>query len=300
MAPRTIRNLVKLGCEYGPTWRYVFNLRPTVEYGLRPRRVDGEAARVLAGLNRDGIAISSVDALLDDTACYDELVATVDRLEEALADSLAASRAEADATDAIGEKTFMHELLGSRPQLDPTSVFARFALQERVLDIANAYFGMLTRLRYYNVWHTLSTRSRPRESQLWHRDREDRQILKVFLFLSDVDEGAGPFVYATGSHVKGTLRREPDYVVEGGVKRSDDGQMAAVVPPDRWIKGVGPKGALVFADTHGFHKGGLARDRDRILYTCMFTSAASRSRDLFTRPAAMSVSGDRSRSFALA
>jgi hypothetical protein len=31
---------------------------------------------------------------------------------------------------------------------------------------------------------------------------------------------------------------------------------------------------MIFADTHGYHKGGLARERDRLLYVAEYTSLA--------------------------
>ncbi len=37
-------------------------------------------------------------------------------------------------------------LLGT-PRLDPESIFAKCALQDVILDLANAYFGMYTKLR---------------------------------------------------------------------------------------------------------------------------------------------------------
>jgi hypothetical protein len=44
--------------------------------------------------------------------------------------------------------------------------------------------------------------------------------------------------------------------------------------------GTGDAGTIIFADTRGFHKGGEARTRDRLMYTCMYTSQASDSRRL--------------------
>jgi hypothetical protein len=198
-----------------------------------------------------------------------------------------------------GKKSFIFHLLGENPLLDPDSVFARLALQQSVLRIANSYFGMLTRLRYYNVWHTFTTQTEARESQLWHRDREDYLILKVFVYLSDVDEGAGPFVYAAGTHLKGSVRREPAFSLEGNVKRSDDSQMAAVVPADRWVRCTGPRGTIVFADTRGYHKGGLARETDRVMYTCMFTSQASQSQEFLRRPETIAYPKGKDLAFAL-
>lgn len=282
------------------TWRYGFNLGPVLSYRLRSHALSDESKRVVDELNTTGVAITSVDALLEDRSCYSELQRNVESLETSLAEELALAREAADERGEVGQKTFNRELLGSNPILDPETVFARFALQNPLLQIANAYFGMYTRLRYYNVWHTFASQAEARESQLWHHDREDRYILKLFLYFSDVDEGAGPFTYALGSHQKRRLCHEPSYKLEGGVKRSSDQQMAEVVPADRWRQCTGPKGTIVFADTRGYHKGGMAREHDRIMYTCMFTSRASQSKELF-RPASSAKFFPKSReqSFAL-
>jgi hypothetical protein len=185
----------------------------------------------------------------------------------------------------IGEKTFLVQLLGRCVQFDPESIFARFALQETFLDIAEEYFKMLVKLRYYNVWLTFATPGEPRESQLWHYDREDKYILKVFVYLNDVDAGAGPFTYAPQTHPKGVCKNsEPEYFMENGVRRTTDDQMAKIIAPDKWIAATGKKGTIVFADTRGFHKGGEARLSDRLMFTCMFTSPASESERLLVFP----------------
>jgi hypothetical protein len=300
MAPRFVRQIARTGRRFGPTWKYVFNARPSISYRLDRHRLSAEAERVVANLNRDGIAVAATRELFGDEARFSRLCDAAERLEAEQSARLEAVRAEADNRDRVGTKTFLVELLGGNPSLDPGSPFARFALDEQILGIANAYFGMYTRLRYYNVWHTFATRGAARESQLWHRDREDLQILKVFAYLSDVDDGAGPLTYAAGSHHNGHIKQEPVHFDEAGVQRSDDDQMAAVVGREAWVKATGPRGTIVFADTHGYHKGGLARERDRVLYTCMFTSPASRSPELFTRPERLERPADRGVAFALA
>lgn len=253
----------------------MLNFRSALLFKLARPAVSGEAARVLASLNRDGMAVTSVERLLPDDACYKGLVSEVDGLNESLSGEIASARSRTG-SDGDDRKPFIHFYLGERPELRPDSIFARFALQDPVLRIANAYFGMFTRLSYYNVWQNFASNSEARESQLWHRDREDHYILKMFVYLSDVDEHAGPFTYALGSHHKGRLCREPEATRQNGVMRSDDAQMAKVVSPERWLKAVGPKGTVVFADTRGYHKGGLARDHDRLLYVSMFTSQSVR------------------------
>jgi hypothetical protein len=299
MARSIIRRVARAGRNFEPTWRYGFNLRPTVAYKLHRHPLPSQACRVLADLGRDGVAITSGQELLGSESGFEELGETVERLEDSLARELAGTRLSANDTSAVGKKTFTFELLGERPVLDPGSIYARVALQYPILQIANAYFGMLTRLRYYNVWHTFAATAEARESQLWHRDREDFHILKMFVYLSDVSDAAGPLTYATGSHGRRSLQREPAFFVEGGTRRSTDVQMAEVVPSDRWTTCTGPQGTVVFADTSGYHKGGLAREHDRIVYTCMFTSVASQSHELLRRPPDLPLPLDRERAFAL-
>src|SRR5262245_27699009 len=285
--------------HFTPTWRYGFNFKSTLAYRLKRPVIIGEAARVLDELNQNGIAITSVEKLLGGSSCFDELNQAVDQLETEWAARINDRREEANRYDTT-RKTFILQLLGDHPQLDPASVYARFALQLPILQIANEYFGMYTRLRFYNVWHTLTTETDPRESQLWHFDREDHLILKLFVYLSEVDDGAGPINYAPGTHIKGKVKRHPESFLENGVRRVRDEQMAEIVPEQHWIKGTGPKGMMVFADTRGYHKGGLARTRDKIMYTCLFTSPTSQAEELFVRPESIAMPQDRAQAKALA
>ncbi len=298
--PMTIRRkLAFAGRHFTPTWRYGFNFKSTFAYRIDRPEISGEATRILDELNRNGIAITSVEKLFGDRSRFVELEEAVDRLKDEWAERIAAGSAIANDHDP-DRKTFILQMLGDHPSLDPESVFARFALQQPILEIANAYYGMYTRLRFYNVWHTLRTSTAARESQLWHRDREDHLILKLFAYLSDIDDGAGPFTYAPGTHRKGDVRRVPQFFIENGVRRTSDRQMAEVVPEDKWIKAIGAKGTILFADTGGFHKGGLARTRDRTVYTCMFTSPASQAPELFDRPSHIELPKNKAQALALA
>lgn len=281
-----IRNLANKGRHTEIVWRYGFNFLPFLNYKLSSStKSDKAAAKLIKNLLRNGIAVSSVDEFADEIEYFPELESSVEKMLEARQDELRQMKIKANDTEAIGEKTFNVELLGSELVFDPESIYARFALQDTFLNIANAYFGMLVKLRYYNVWQTFATQSEARESQLWHFDREDQYILKLFLYLNDVDEGAGPFTYAPGTHRRGSKRNcQPEYFVEGGVRRTTDEQMAAAIPKENWLRATGKKGTIIFADTRGYHKGGEARTGDRLMYTCMFTSPASQSKRLLSYP----------------
>ena len=77
------------------------------------------------------------------------------------------------------------------PMTDP---WLRVALDARLLDLANSYLDMWAKLEYLDLWHTPPTDAADRvSSQRWHRDFNDRLLLKAFVYLADVDAGAGPF-----------------------------------------------------------------------------------------------------------
>jgi hypothetical protein len=281
-----IRSLVKKGRHTELFWRYGFNFVPWLDYKISSLDSNNETAqKIITGLNRDGIVISTVDEFAGEIAHFQELESSVGQILETRGGELQRMKSKANDVEAVGDKTFNIELLGSELTFDPESIFARFALQETFLNIANAYFGMFAKLRYYNVWYTFATESEARESQLWHFDREDNYILKIFLYLKDVDEGTGPFTYAPETHRKGSRRNlQPEYFLEKNVRRTTDEQMNAVVPKENWIRAVGKKGTIVFADTRGYHKGGEAKTDDRLMFTCMFTSSASESKRLINYP----------------
>lgn len=273
----------KKQCRKQPgIWRYGFNLKPSLDFMVAGSgTLEGEPGRIVTELNRNGIAISKISDCLGEDSLYPELENAVKSLLRERDDELKELRKRAEDTDAVGEKTFGVQMFGPEIDFDPKSVFARFALQQTLIDIANAYFGMVTKLRYYDVWYTFATDSEARESQLWHFDREDNLILKMFVYLDDVPIEAGPFTYAPQTHRKGALKgADPESFDENGVLRSTDEQMNAVVGKENWIRAVGEKGTIVFADTRGFHKGGEAKEKDRLVYVAMFTSPASVSHRL--------------------
>src|SRR3990172_300126 len=262
-------------------WRYGLNLSSVLAYHRVRTEPDAESQRLAIDLRRNGIAISSVNRFPGLMPLFEELVAAVRKDELRQRSKIDESRARAVDQTTIGEKTFLYKLLGDQPTLNLSSIYARVALHKALLQTANRYFGMLTRLRYYNVWRTFSGNGIARESQLWHRDRDDLQIVKVFLYLSDVNDGAGPFTYAPRTHICGSRSVEPAGFYEGHVRRSTDDQMDAVVPRNDWVVASGTPGTIVFADTSGLHKGGLALMSDRLMFTCMYVSKASQVREFF-------------------
>lgn len=259
-------------------WRYYWNRDATLAQARFGRRPEGEGARLLADLLRDGIGVSSVEALLGDASLLGELSSAVSQLEQEQQQEIAEARRSADLE--LEQKAFLYRPLGKQPVFDPQSIYLRIALRPEIVRVVNAYFGLFAELRYFSIWHSLASNAPPRRSQLWHRDREDQRVIKGFIYLSEVDDGHGPFIYGRGTHDRGGLHDEPESFKETGHgnPRSTDEQMAAVLPRERWLQARGEPGTLILADTTGYHRGGLARIGDRLLFTFMFVSPLSTAR----------------------
>lgn len=268
--------------EWRWTWRWGHNLPATLRYVRTRPRLSPPATEAVEDLRFHGIAMSEPGVLIPQDL-VDAVRSEVDRIEAGQVQEIARSRALLTQGGSDAEKVFLHQPLGDPVPLDLDSPFARVA--ELLAPIADAYFGLETQVRAYAVWHNLASDGPATDSQLWHRDREDLQILKTFLYLDHVDSGHGPFWYAPGTHRRGTERATARSRKIRGVDRSGDEDVAAVVAPTGWFEAVGSAGSIVLADTRGYHKGGHATAGDRRLLVVLFTSPDSGTREWFDRTA---------------
>ena len=250
-------------------WRYGSNWRAVAAYRRHRTAPTPLGTRLVADLRRHGHASTSVAEFAGGRPILEELTAEADRLRR---DGPSGRPANDEPEDARTVKEFTVSLAGRRPVLESSSVLVRAALHPTVLEVADEYLRMQARLRYANLWLTVPSTSGPSQSQLWHRDRDDiHRVVKMFVYLSDVDETTGALSYVSGSH----RRPRPQPAVshqDGNTARVTDAAMAAVAPTDRWATLGGPRGTVVLVDTHGFHKGGYVTRGERVVYTCMFTS----------------------------
>lgn len=155
---------------------------------------------------------------------------------------------------------------------DPT-VFA-WGLQPELLDLAECYIGLPVRYLGAEV-----KRERPyaldRNDDVlrqWHTDHEDRRMLKVIVYLSDVDVASGPFEYLD--------RRCTERAMRAVSFRRGDGAPAdtvidEVVPQSERCRLTGPRLTAVYADTSRvLHRVMAPVTTDRYSMTFVYASTA--------------------------
>jgi hypothetical protein len=129
---------------------------------------------------------------------------------------------------------------------DDPALFS-WGLTEQNLDIAERYIGLPVR---YLGMEAKVEHARPAAAfnsvRNWHVDVEDRRMIKVIVYLSDVDEEAGPFEYipaAASDAVRSKMRWRPGFTFLRDV------ELAEVVPHADWTRVTGPARTVVYADT---------------------------------------------------
>lgn len=281
-------------------WRHVANAGRSRAFQRRPPGHGVEAARVLADLQRDGCASTTLEELTGDPTLLFALQQQAGQWEQEQTDRATARRRRLEVLHDLGDgndKLFLLQLLDAdRPVVGPDDLLARISLTPALKGIADSYYGMRTQVADLNVWRTLPTGHVAVASQLWHRDQpDDHFILKLFVYLEDVGPGSGPFSYLVGTHGKGDRRWRPPGVRHDGYNhRAGDLDMDQSETADRRRVFTGPAGTVVLADTIGWHKGGQATEHPRLLFHALYSSPAARPVRRLGRPLVMAASDRRS------
>jgi hypothetical protein len=204
-----------------------------------PRLRDADA-RIVEDLNKSGVSITSLEAM------------GLEGVDGLLADAYALIARHFPWTrsfQADGADILVHDKI------------IRWGLSDRLLDIAENYLGVPVAYDGINFFFTKAD-GLEAGTRRWHRDAEDRRMLKIALYLNDVDEDGGPLQ---------VLRRrlpEHDRMVRGKSPILTQKELEKALGDfDADIDVVtctGKAGTMVFADTAArYHRGKPASARDR-------------------------------------
>jgi len=143
-------------------------------------------------------------------------------------------------------------------------------LGKLIKPIADDYLSCDSILHHYDLWHTITPNVNDRiQSQNWHRDPEDNKILKVWVYLNDINEQNGAMEFISKTHSKGDYSAFLPKKFPFGRYIDQDmlGDKLSLK-----IIAEGTKGTIYFVDTTGFHRGGFALSGERKLIHLVFTT----------------------------
>ena len=151
-----------------------------------------------------------------------------------------------------GGKAFFSQLFTTE-DYDLDGPIMRFALEERLLNTIAQYVGSAPYLQSVELLYSRPVSGPPKASQLWHRDRQDNKIVKVFVYCLDVGSENGPFTFIPKSFGKNVPERLYHYISDDTMQKYVDDSAIKVLE--------GPAGSTLLVDTYGcYHKGSNCKE----------------------------------------
>lgn len=136
------------------------------------------------------------------------------------------------------------------------------ANRPELLALAESFLGCKPTIGYFAAWWSFAAHDGAQAAEMFHRDVDDLKFLKLFVYLTDVDDRRGPHVYVRASSKStklDTIRRFDDAEVETAF-----GKEALMV-----IKGAAGEGFL--ENTFGLHKGTPVEEGYRLMFQAVYT-----------------------------
>src|SRR3989344_2931978 len=244
-----------------PVW-LLLNTKARSLYRRRAPTLHLAAQKAASDLARTGIAITHLNELFPGEDLLEKYQSCARELEKDAAVKT--------------NKEFLEFFFDETPTLDLENPFVKLGLNDKILGVVNSYMGMFSKFYYLTLNKTIprGPEAKAVQSMRWHRDPEDTKMVKVFLYLNDVDENAGPFTYIPESHHEGKWGHLfPPEPPRGSLPPAEE--VKKMIPESAIKSCVGKAGTIIFCDTRGIHRGGNAVSKERIMLTLCYASRAS-------------------------
>lgn len=130
-----------------------------------------------------------------------------------------------------------------------------------LLELARGYLGCTPTISGLSARWSFPSGAAGEVVQQFHRDSEDWLAFRVMVYLTPVDNAAGPHVYVKGTHLDRRTRRLP--VLEDAQVHRRYG--------DRIVRQTGAPGCGFAVDTAGLHKGEVPSGAARLLLSFQYS-----------------------------
>ena len=144
-----------------------------------------------------------------------------------------------------------------------------WALEPKLLDLIENYIGLPILYQGFAVRRSIAD-GQYSGVRRWHIDWEDRRIIKIIIYLNDVEAGGGAYQYIQRRITERAIK-DLNYYNLGYLS---DKEMSQVVSPIDWSTCLGKSATMVITDTSNvFHRAQPPTLKDRFSITFCYTSA---------------------------
>jgi hypothetical protein len=250
-------------------YRQFFLQRQVTDLPARERRADAVARRLPASnKNGNGIAAEGAAALQKDGYWLENNLIKPEWLPEMVAyfekqqcsdpyqPKLGPFNAPAAAPKNVHVAYFSNEIVARAPH-----TFA-IANNETVLSVVSEMLGAKPTISYMTAWWSLPADGTAQQAENFHRDVDDWRFVKLFCYLTDVDETAGPHVFVLGSHRTNRLTE---------IRRFTNEEVADTFGASNIHRFSGPAGTAFLENTYGIHRGIPPSKKPRLIFQVLYS-----------------------------
>ncbi len=217
--------------------------------GLPPESIDFAIA---TGLTQRGLYVTSLEALgLPDT---DRFLKEAAQLTEELHNR---------SQEQIHART--HTLTATAEQFMTFPAIFQWGISHRLLGIVEQYLGLPAAYDGPSFYYSVAD-GQVAGPRRWHRDREDWKMVKVAVYLTDVDSESGPFECVT-PEVNAELLQKPKPKYR---RFSDLDEQNLASEGEHFSSCVGKAGTVIFVDTALYYHRGrppISHDRSAVFFS---------------------------------
>lgn len=137
----------------------------------------------------------------------------------------------------------------------------------KLINILNGYFNGAYKLDWIWSWWSFADLNDSVGPQLFHRDYETMNFLKVFVYLTDVENDDGSHQIVKGSHNINKFYK---------IERFTDKDILSEFGAENIININGNQGTSFIANTFAIHKGFKPKNKDRLVLVFLYSAIPSR------------------------
>lgn len=138
----------------------------------------------------------------------------------------------------------------------------KLANHPKVLSLVTQFLGCKPMINNILGWRSFVIDDKPEHPQNYHRDVDDWKLVKLFLYLTDVDMDGGPHYYVKGSAYTNKCTE---------IRRFTDKEIEREFGKKNIVPHVAPRGTVVLEDTYGMHKGAVPKTHDRAIVQIVYS-----------------------------
>lgn len=163
--------------------------------------------------------------------------------------------------------------------------FTTWGNEQRLLNIIENYLSLPVAFQGVHLRKDFSNQNQF-GTLLWHKDSEDRRMVKIIIYLNDVDKKDGPFEYVplSLSSFSNFNSYRIDYKLwQSGYLGINDEELKEIIPESAWKSCPGLAGTVIIADPRTVLHHGTLRTEARSALFFVYTANPPKRPELCTQ-----------------